>query len=142
MSPIRSFWFLILVTVLAGIMSLTGTILRVAHAAPASVSTVSYGPEDDYILVKDCPHRVCDAPATWQPGEQLLHTLFLQQGWGQDSAVGSRLDAHRLTWGQWAADHLYYVDEASPAARREALNTVLHDPHGRSIHIVPVPSVR
>jgi hypothetical protein len=138
----RSFRLLLLAGVLGGGLSLSAATSPASHAASAAVSTVNYGPDDDYVLVKDCPRLVCAAPANWQPGEQLLHTLFVQQDWGRDPAVVSRMDAHRLSWGQWTADHLYYVDEASPAARREALNTVLHDPHGRSIHIVPVPALR
>jgi len=143
MGTMRSFRFLILAGVLGGILSLSAAAPPVTHAAPAATAnTAGYGPDDDYVLVKDCLRRVCSASADWRPGEQLLHKLFVQQGWGRDPAVVSRLDAHRLTWGQWAADHLYYVDEFSPAARRAALNTVLHDPHGRSIHIMPVPTVR
>ena len=142
MSAIHSFRFPILAGVLGGILSLSVAAPPVSHAAPAAASTANYGPEDDYVLVKDCLRRVCAAPADWRSGEQRLHTLFVQQGWGRDPAVASRMDAHRLTWGQWAADHLYYVDEASPAARRAALTTVLHDPHGRSIQIVRVPAVR
>jgi hypothetical protein len=134
MSPIRAFLFFILVGVL-------GSVLSLADAVP-QVSTAGYGPDDDYVLVKNCPLRMCAEPADWRPGEQLLHQLFTQQGWSQDPAVVSRIDHYRLTWGKWAADHLYYIDESTPAARRTALNTVLHDLRGRSIHIVRVPAVR
>jgi hypothetical protein len=142
MSAIHSFRFLILASMVGGILSLSAAAPPVSHAAPAAVSTANYGPEDDYVLVKDCLRGVCAAPADWRPGEQLLHKLFVQQGWDRDPAVVARMDPHRRTWGGWAADHLYYVDEASPAARRAALSTVLRDPHGRSIHIMPVPAMR
>jgi hypothetical protein len=142
MNAIRSFWFLILVAVLSSSMSLSGAIPRVTHAALTSADTTGYNADADYVLVKDCLRGVCAAPADWRPGEQSLHELFVQQGWGQDPAVVSQKDPHRVTWGQWAADHLYYVDEASPAARRAALTTALHDPRGRSIYIVRVPALR
>jgi hypothetical protein len=143
MGSMRIFRLLIMAGVLGGVLSLSGVAPPVAQAAPAATaSTDGYGPDDDYVLVKDCPRAVCAAPADWRPGERLLHRLFVERGWGRDPAVVSRMDAHRLTWGQWAADHLYYVDEASPAARRAALSTALHDPHGRSVHIVRVPALR
>jgi len=134
MNAIHSLRSLLLVAALLGIMSISFALPARAHAA----STAGYGPNDSYILVKDCPTQRCAGPAAWGPVEQQLHQLFNQGRWGDDGVVASRSNPTRPSWAQWATTHLYYVDEQSPAAQRGALAVLLHDLRGSVVHILHV----
>jgi hypothetical protein len=101
----------------------------------------AYQEDDYYILVHVCAGQSCARPADWASAERQLQALFRAGDWGQDAVVVSRSNPNTTRWAQWAAEHLYYVDETNDSARRNAIR-VLHQELGSAavLHIVAVPS--
>lgn len=130
-------------------MALAGTLALLALLATTAQASGRAGPPparayqagDYYVLVQVCASQSCALPADWAPYEQQLQARFRAGDWGQDAAVVSRSNPNTTRWAQWAAEHLYYVDETNDSSRRNAIR-VLHQELGSAavLHIVAVPS--
>jgi hypothetical protein len=126
---------------LAVALALLGLLTLSTAQAHAAQAPTHYGGADYYALVHDCVGSACARVADWAAAEQPLRQLFRDEGWGRDSAVASRQDAQTLPWAQWAAAHLFYIDEQPSAARRNAI-ALLRADLGRDavLHVIRVGS--
>jgi hypothetical protein len=129
-----------------GLALVTALMISAASTSASPIANPvgsAYGPADYYVLVHECTGQDCRRAADWTPYEQRVQQWFRDGGWGRDPSVASHSDPHSITWAQWAAAHVSYVDERTAAAQRNAVQQLRRDlGSGVVIHTFRVPSQR
>jgi hypothetical protein len=125
------------------VLALALALVAVPGARSQASASAAYGAEDYYLLVKSCSGPGCAAAANWTPAVTRMQQQFRAEGWGNDSAVGSRNQTRGSGWAGWAAAHLYYIDGNSGSEIRALLASTYQDLRAAgAIHVIRVAVAR